>query len=206
VPKATRIAPDVPGRVKLALVAALFFAPVVLAVVLYQSGWRPATRVNYGELVSPARAVEDAPLRTLDGQPARFSQLKKKWTMLYFGAATCDRACMEQLYKMRQVHATQGVEADRIQRVFIVTDPAGIDTLPAQLKGYSDMQVFTGSADAIGRLAEQFRLGAASPLDGGHRIYLLDPLGNFFLSYPPDADPTGMRKDLARVLKVSHIG
>ena len=38
------------------------------------------------------------------------------------------------------------------------------------------------------------------------RIYLLDPQGYFMLSYPVDADPDGMCKDLVRLLKVSHSG
>ncbi|MNC92394.1 hypothetical protein D3C83_88130 [compost metagenome] len=37
-------------------------------------------------------------------------------------------------------------------------------------------------------------------------IYLLDPLGNLVLRYPRDADPSRMKKDLERLLKVSRIG
>jgi hypothetical protein len=49
-------------------------------------------------------------------------------------------------------------------------------------------------------------LPAGSPLDNLNRVYLVDPLGNFMMSYPADADPTGMRKDLARLLRISQIG
>jgi hypothetical protein len=34
----------------------------------------------------------------------------------------------------------------------------------------------------------------------------VDPLGNFMMSYPADADPNGIRKDLARLLRASRIG
>ncbi|MND01743.1 hypothetical protein D3C83_208510 [compost metagenome] len=46
------------------------------------------------------------------------------------------------------------------------------------------------------------------PAAGAQRdhIYLLDPLGNLVLRYPRDADPSRMRKDLERLLKVSRIG
>ena len=37
-------------------------------------------------------------------------------------------------------------------------------------------------------------------------IYLVDPLGNVVLRYPKDADPSRMKKDLERLLKVSRIG
>ena len=37
-------------------------------------------------------------------------------------------------------------------------------------------------------------------------IYLVDPLGNLVLRYPRDADPSRIRKDIERLLKVSRIG
>ena len=37
-------------------------------------------------------------------------------------------------------------------------------------------------------------------------IYLVDPLGNVVLRYPKDADPSRMKKDLERLLRVSRIG
>jgi cytochrome oxidase Cu insertion factor (SCO1/SenC/PrrC family) len=194
------------GRMKMLLVAALFFLPLIAAIGLYQGGWRPQTQVNHGELVQPARPVADVTLKTLDGQDFRFSQLRKKWTMLYFGSAECTAACAGQLYKMRQTHIAQGADADRIQRVFVVTDPGALDLLRHTLKDYPDMQVLTGTAENIRQLTAQFQLPAGSPMDGLGRIYLVDPLGNFMMSYPAGADAAGLRKDLMRLLKVSHIG
>ena len=37
-------------------------------------------------------------------------------------------------------------------------------------------------------------------------IYLVDPLGNVMMRYPRDADPSRMKKDLARLLRASRIG
>ena len=39
-----------------------------------------------------------------------------------------------------------------------------------------------------------------------NRIYLIDPIGNLVLSYQPDSDPSKMRRDLSRLLRVSQIG
>jgi len=44
---------------------------------------------------------------------------------------------------------------------------------------------------------------ARSPAD---HIYVIDPLGNLVLRYARDADPAGIIKDLARLLKISRIG
>jgi cytochrome oxidase Cu insertion factor (SCO1/SenC/PrrC family) len=195
-----------PGRLKIILLAALFFLPVIASTVLYYSGWRPQAMVNRGELVHPARQIADLGLIALDGSEIRFSQLRKKWTMLYFGSAECGTDCMKAIYKMRQVQATQGKDSDRIQRVFVVTDTRALDMFRYTVKDYPEMLVIKGPEEAVGQLAKQFTLPAGSPLDGLGRIYLIDPLGNLMMSYPADADPSDMRKDLVRILKVSQIG
>jgi hypothetical protein len=55
-------------------------------------------------------------------------------------------------------------------------------------------------------LAQDFVSSQGSALATPGRIYLVDPIGNLVLSYPPDADPSGMRKDLARLLHLSQLG
>lgn len=188
------------GRWILLLVAAIFFLPVIGSIVLFQSGWRPASRVNYGELVLPARLLSDTALTTLDGRVLRLSRLQKKWTMLYFGPADCNAACRHQLYLMRQVHIAQGPESDRVQRVYVVIGPGSPDALR---KDYPNMLFLTGAADTISQLAAQFQLPAGSPLDRLGRVYLVDPAGYFMMSYPADAEGEGMRRDLVRLLKIS---
>ncbi len=193
-------------RTPMILVAALFALPIVLAYGLYWYGWRPAGTMNTGELVASVRPIADVKLRTLQGKDMRFYDFRRKWVLAYFGPASCLDVCERNLYKMRQVRLTQGKNADRIERVFIVTDARALDQLPSKLAAYPGMHVITGPAENIEALAQQFALPAGSPLDGLGRIYVVDPLGNLMMSYPADADPSGMRKDLARLLKVSQIG
>lgn len=194
------------NRTKLILLAVLFMLPILGSTLLYSTGWRPSGSVNYGELVSPARPIMDSALTRLDGSAARFSQLQGKWTMLYFGSAECIDICTQTLYNMRQVHLAQGKDSHRIQRVFVVTDSAALDLLRYTLKDYPGMDVYIGPKENVDVLARQFALKSGSPLDGLHRIYVVDPLGNFMMSYPADSDPSKMRKDFVRLLKVSQIG
>jgi cytochrome oxidase Cu insertion factor (SCO1/SenC/PrrC family) len=194
------------GRRQLLLVAGLFLLPVLAAYVLFGLGWRPEKTGNHGELVSPARPVGEAALMTLAGGPFRFSQLQGKWTLVYFGPAECLKPCADNLYKMRQAVLAQGKEAERVQQVFIVTPRRGLDVLPNTLKDYPDVQALTGAAAEIKKFSAPFSLPVGTPLDGLDRIYLVDPLGNFILSYPAQADATGLRKDLARLLRVSRVG
>jgi len=193
-------------RRKLLLLGALFALPMLVAYALYYSGWRPEAVHPHGELVQPARPVADAALVLLDGKLMRFSELRGKWTLVTFSAAECLSPCERNLVKMRQVIAAQGKEAERIQSMLIVKDAKMRDWLNYTIKDYPGMRAVIGPPEAFDALAREFTLPAGSPLDNLNRIYLVDPLGNFMMSYPADADPTGMRKDLARLLRISQIG
>ncbi len=197
--------PAARGRLKLLLIILVFFLPQIIAALLYFGGWRPHSQVNYGQLVQPVRAIRDISLRSLDGQSFRFSALRGKWLMIYFGAASCHRACVQDLYKMRQVRAAQGENAARVRRLFVITGNHGMARLQKLLRRYPGMRVVTGPRHAVASLAGQFTLDGRLP-DHRHRIYVVDPQGNLMMSYPPDANPEGMRKDFVRLLQVSQVG
>lgn len=194
------------ARLVLVLLALLFLSGSVIAFVLLQSGWRPATTKNYGELVQPARPLTDVALDMLDSTRMRLDDLNGKWTLVYFGPAECLRPCSDNLYKMRQIAAAQGRESHRVQRLMVVTDATALDMLRYTVKEYPGMRVAVGPIEAVRRLAGQFTLPAGSPLDNLNRVYIVDPLGNLMMSYPADADPRRMNKDLGLLLKASQIG
>lgn len=189
----------------LVLLMLLFALPVAAATLLYFAGWRPTTGGNHGELIRPVRQIEDLALQTLDGQPASFGELRGKWTMVYLGASSCPEACMKSLYVMRQVRTAQGKERDRVQRVFILVETNAQAGLEAKLAAYPGMLVWTGKNKALAALTRSFGIseGRAAGQSG---IYLVDPLGNLIMRYPPGADPAGMLKDMTRLLKYSWVG
>lgn len=187
-------------------IAALFIAGIVGAFVLIESGWLPGATKNYGELVQPPRSVSDVEFADAEGRPVRFASLKGKWTLLYFGSAECLKRCTDNLYKMRQITAAQGRDAHRVQRAFVVTDPRAREVLRYTMAEYPGTQVLYGSSAAVRELAKPFGVPAGSPLDGLDRVYVVDPLGHFMMSYPADADPRGMNKDLKLLLRASQIG
>lgn len=188
------------------LLALIFILPAGIAYGLYFSGWRPAKTINHGELVSPPRPLEDVALKTLSGADFNTADLRRRWTFVYFGAPDCPRVCADNLYKMRQVHIAQGKNQDRVQRLFVLTGNDTTGRLRKRLQDHPELKVVTGPEAGVRALAKQFVLPAGSPLDLRSRIYLVDPLGNLMMSYPADADPSGMRKDLARLLRVSQVG
>jgi len=186
----------------LILVLLVFAVPAVVAVLMYLSGWRPSSTGNYGELIQPARLIEDRAMLTFDGKPVRFNELHGKWTMVYFDSAACPEECMKQLYFMRQIHIAQGKDQDRVQRVFILTDAVAVNGLKAKLADYPDMLVWMGAQPELQKLTHEFEMDGQAGADR-RNIYLLDPQGNLMMRYLPGIDPAGMRKDLARLLKYS---
>jgi cytochrome oxidase Cu insertion factor (SCO1/SenC/PrrC family) len=195
------------GRLQLLLLAALFASPMLLAYVLFYSDWRPERSANYGELVQPPRLVADVALTDLQGQRFALRSLRGKWLYVHFGSAQCAGACADALYKTRQVIIAQEKNYERVQRLFVVTDGEATDpTLAALLKEHPGLRVARPDAETLRALAREFSLPVGSPLENRDRVYLLDPLGNLMLSYPADANPNGMRKDLARLLRVSRVG
>lgn len=183
---------DPHARRKLALVAAIAFAPIALSYAAYYLLPRDARTTNYGELL-PTRPVGEIKGVTTEGAPFRLSELKGRWVLLVAGAGACDDACQRMLYATRQARTIQNAEQDRVVRAWLVTD---------------------GTTPAASLLAQQgglvvARVSAAdvSGLPKGNRaIYLVDPLGNQVLAWPVDPDVKAVARDLARLLKASRIG
>lgn len=183
----------------------LFVLPVVLATLLYLTGWRPSSIGHHGELIQPARQVEGLSLQTLDGQPAHFSELRGKWLMVHFGPSSCPEECLKNIHTMRQIHAAQAKEIGRVQRVFIATDMGAAEKLKAKLADYPEMRVWTGEKQALAQVLQSFGVDAEQAAEQ-QGVYLVDPLGNLIMRYPPGTDPGGMLKDLTRLLKYSWVG
>ena len=170
-----------PG-LKLAAVFAVCAAPFVLGWLAYEYRWISGRTSNYGELLKP---------QPVDGALA---PLRGKWVLLTADAAACAAACERKLYIVRQVRKAQGKEAERIERLWLVTDGGRPRAeLIAALDG--------GRLATPGAALMQLLPGA--PLE---HIYLVDPLGNLMMRFPAEADPQKMIKDLQQLLKYSSFG
>jgi hypothetical protein len=171
-------------RAKVGLVFLVCAAPIVLGTAAYYFGWHEAGTGNYGELIAP---------RPLDAPP--FRALRGRWLLVTFDAAACDASCEKKLFVVRQVRRAQGAGAERIERLWLVTDNGR--PRPQVLAAIEGAQVMPArSAGDLG----------AFPGEPERHIYVVDPLGNLMLRYPAEPDPTRMIRDLERLLKVSRIG
>ena len=187
------------SRVRLVLVLLLlvFTFPMVAAFL-----WRPTGFVNHGELVQPPRPITDVTLQTLQGREFRFTELQSRWALIYFGGEGCDDACDRTLHNTNQARLAQGKNLSRVNSVLILPKSVSKTDVDQMTRRYPGLLTLTGTPQALGTLMSQFAPDAGVP----DRVYVVDPLGNLMMSYPADADPTDIKKDLMRLLRVSQVG
>jgi cytochrome oxidase Cu insertion factor (SCO1/SenC/PrrC family) len=200
-----------PSRVLVpALLALLFLGPFAGAWVLYftqADEWRAASvAASHGELVVPARPVNDFTLRRLDGTAFEDEHLRAKWTLIYVTGSDCTATCRDVLYHLRQVRLALGKDMTRVQRLLVLTDTDRLDALGDALREHPGVIVANAPDAALGPFLDSFALPGEPPVREAGRVYVVDPLGNFMMSYAAGAEPRGMLKDLERLLKLSRIG
>jgi hypothetical protein len=98
---------------------------------------------------------------------------------------------------MRQARFALGEDMQRIQRLMVSPVDAA-KGLQKKLEGLDEALLIV-SADAA--WMERFKTGG-----GAAELFLVDPQGYLIIWYPQDADPSGLIKDLERLLRISKIG
>lgn len=183
------------GRWKMLLLLLVCASPVVASYLTYYV-IRPEGRRNYGELIDPQRPLPSIVGVDVKGQAVPLTRLRDQWLFISVADSACDEACQKHLYLQRQLRETLGKDKDRLDWVWLRT---GSQALAAPL------QQATAAATVLhvdaGELA-----GWLAPA-AGHRIedhlYLVDPLGNWMMRFPADADPKQVRRDLERLMRAS---
>lgn len=195
------------GRSKMLLLAGLFIAPPLAAVLLYFAApeWIPSARTNYGQLIAPSRVLPALKLVDAAGVPA--PALGEKWSLVYLGTARCDEACQARLYFTRQLRRALDKDSLRVQRVYLAPDRAALETARALLTAdHHDLLMYADEGAPGFRATDFFQ-----PADP-NAVYLVDPVGNWMMIYSDvlapggKLEPKGIFRDLKRLLRTSHIG
>lgn len=187
------------ARRQLWILFGVFFAPLVLAFVLYYSGgWRPPGSTNHGELVQPPRPLPQVDLSTPAGEKLASDAWRGHWILVYIGDGQCAARCREALTLMRQTRLALGDDMNRVQRIFLARrNCCDVAYLSAEHPG-----LLTATVDDTNGA----KLTAAFPDADSGRIYIVDPLGNLMMRYAPGTEPEGPLEDLKKLLKLSRIG
>ena len=193
----------------LALLAALFLLPIVIAFLTYYgTAWRPAGRVNHGYLFTPARplpaiALARVPFEEVPAGGKDRPALRGEWSLVYAGDGRCEAACRQALYVMRQTRLALGTNMTRLEPVFLVTGNCCARSFLAS--EHPGLLVLDASGPAAEPLLRE--LGARGPGTAeSYTMYIVDPLGNLVMSYDARTDLRGLLEDLQKLLRLSHIG
>ncbi|MCB1735581.1 MAG: hypothetical protein H6981_02725 [Gammaproteobacteria bacterium] len=192
-------------RIGMIAIIALFVIPVALSWSLFYSGWKPVGTVNYGELIHPARPLQTPILDDRFGKAVPEDWMYGKWTLLYLTDTACDESCRQRVITLAKIRLGQNRHIDRIQVALMMSGQSGFATLAEWLRPEADLITMAPIMKDRRKTIGNFEVDA---MEGPvfERTYLIDPLGNLMMRYPVDFDPTGLRKDLERLLKLSQVG
>ena len=190
------------GRLKMLAVLAVCAGPIIASYVTYYF-IKPEGRTNFGTLIDPRQyPIPPMASTTLDGKPEGLDAYKGKWVMLKVGPSDCQHECQDQLFAMRQLRTMQGKDAERIERVWLITDNEPLETMLLRVNDGTHM------LRAPAAVVEKWL-----PLDAGKsddrasdHVYLIDPLGNLMMRFDTHEDSKGLLQDLQKLLRLSSIG
>jgi hypothetical protein len=147
--------------------------------------WAPTGTTNQGELVTPS--VDGT---TISEELATFST----WVLIQPIEGSCGDQCREMLYLSRQVVTGLGKDANRVQRVVLISIDTP-DLLEHLVVEHPDVKVVSGMTT--------FKRVVSGD---GPVLLLMDPNHNVMMLYRLDKAGKPMLRDLKHLLKISNIG
>jgi len=187
------------GRIKMLLVLLACAAPVIASYFSYYVV-RPEGRTHYGSLIQPSRSLPALlDHRTLAGEPVAPRSLHGQWLLVNVGPAACGPACEKRLFAQRQLREMLGRDADRLDKVWLVSDDAPISG-PL-------LQALSAAPSTTLLRVDAAALSAWLQPDSGQaledHLYLVDPMGEWMMRFPVAIDPARVKRDLTRLMRAS---
>jgi hypothetical protein len=138
------------------------------------------------------------PLTNLDGSRFDLHKLAGSWVFVMVDGSDCDQPCEDKLLMMRQQRAMTGRDRHRIERVWLITDQ---EPLPIMLmREYEGTRFVRAPVQALREFLVLPDTPGAQLQD---HIWLIDPSGNLMLRWPKSPDINGIKRDIAKLLKIS---
>lgn len=192
------------------LIVLITLAPVVFALLAYYVpalGLTPEGHTNYGTLVNPQRplpAAETLGLHTLDGEAVDLDEFHGQWLLVTADKAQCPESCVRKLFILRNSHASQGKDVKRLARVWLILNDGDIDE--EILEAYKGTHLYRADPENIKEFLNPVTVEDTNTDALTQPMWIIDPLGNLMMEFPPDADPLKVRDDIRTLLRNSRIG
>lgn len=196
------------NRRSLILMVLVFLMPMLVAWFVLKNidTLQPKESTNFGELVQPAKPLNEFSL--IKGVDEKFTleQIKGMWNIFYFSASDCNQICKDTLSKIHQARLGQGKEMRRVKLNYINIDGGPlVEAAQQYVDTMKEINTIHGDAVEVKNIISQFEAVGKSPHDPG-RIFLIDPLGNIMMTYTQEFVVRDLLKDMERLLKYSQIG
>ena len=159
----------------------------------------------HGSVINPPIPAADFTLTDQVGKTAHLTDYRGKYVLMFFGYTNCPDECPATMAFLGQVMSQLGNQADRVQVLFISTDPAR-DTPQAVGDFVTRFNPgFIGLTGTQAVLQAVWQDYGVTVEDNGEThssfVYLIDPQGNVRLTYPYPITPQDVTADLRMLFK-----
>ena len=178
------------SRLKFLLVILVFAAPFIAAALLNLTGWQPSGKA-YGEAIVPQRNFEQEHVQLFlaDGKTWPWRDSSPRMTLLAMAGPDCAAHCMDTLTKIAAARITLNNNMSRLRLLYVGQPPTNAAT--NGMRNY-----WAIASDADNRLAA-YRPNSPDSVSA----LLVESDGTALARYPVGFDPSGLRKDLQRVIR-----
>lgn len=178
------------SRLKFLLIVVVFAAPIIAAGLLNLGGWQPKGK-GFGEPIFPQRNFEQEHLqvRLSNGQAWAWRDATPRLTLIALAGPQCAAQCLDTLTKMAAARITLNNNASRLRLLYVGQPPT--DAATDGMENYWQM-----GTDVNGKLASY---QPATP--DSVSALLVESDGTALTLYPAGFDPSGLRKDLQKVIR-----
>ena len=184
------------NRRNIVLIALIAFVPAVVAysLLIFFPQYIPKGTTNKGTLIRPAITIDDLS----DGGRIHFPT--GDWMLMVPAGADCNQACQHALYLTRQTNIALGKNADRVERLLLVSGNHVSKPFNGLLeKEYPHMLIQYLAPGEIQRVLGRF--ATKGTLDG--TIFMVDPEGFIMMYYTPKNSGKDILSDLKHLLGVT---
>lgn len=178
------------SRIYLVLIAMVFVAPMIVAGLLGLGGWQPGTKAH-GEPILPQRNFvdEQVQVQLADGQAYAWRDSEPRMTLVALAGPDCGSRCLDTLTSMAAARVTLSRNQSRLRLLYLGAPP--VDAAADGMRNYWQL-----GRDVEGRL-QNFVPTTPDSVSA----LLVESNGTALSLYQAGFDPSGLRKDLQKVVK-----
>ena len=194
------------NRRKLLTIVAWFLIPLAVATTWYKvlpERFHPTSSTNNGELLDPIFTLDPFEHQTVQGVVFSNKDVEKVWTLVHFVEGQCDELCSQSLYRTRQLRISLGKDIDRLNRVVVLGLSGEGESNQKMWASHPDLRVLISAENGVG---SQIKSRVENIPFSRDALFLIDPLGNVMMHFSETLPPKLIKKDIRKLLKLSHIG